>query len=106
MKTERLLGRRLITALILMPLALLCIWVGGRLYAALIAAMTIFLVFEWTRMVDGAELRRAFYVLSATAAGATFFAASGEPAAALLLTALGGFLGTLFAWPRPSPTSW
>lgn len=97
---------RLLTALLLIPLALGSVLAGGRLYAAVIAAMTIFLLFEWTRMVDGAELRRGFYVLSATAASASFVAASGYADWALLIALGGGALATLLEWPKPSPQSW
>lgn len=97
---------RLLTALALMPLALGSVILGGRLYAAVIAAMTIFLLFEWTRMVDGAEMRRGFYVLSATAALAAFLAAGGQPLAAIAAALLGGALATGLEWPKPNPHSW
>ena len=97
---------RLLTAFLLIPLALGSVWAGGRLYAAVIAAMTIFLLFEWTRMVDGAELRRGFYVLSGTAAVASFVAASGYAGWALLVALGGGALATVLEWPKPSPQSW
>lgn len=97
---------RVLTALVLIPLALGSVFAGGRLYAGLIAAMTIFLLFEWTRMVDGAELRRGFYVLSATAALASYLAAGGQPVPALLVALLGGAVATVIEWPKPSPPSW
>lgn len=97
---------RLLTALILIPLALGSVIAGGRLYAAVIAAMTIFLLFEWTRMVDGAELRRGFYALSATTAVAAYLAAGGMAGWALLAALLGGGLATLLEWPKPNPQSW
>lgn len=97
---------RVLTALVLIPLALGSVLAGGRLYAGVIAAMTIFLLFEWTRMVDGAELRRGFYTLSITAALASFFAAGGEPFIALAIALGGGALATVLEWPKPSPQSW
>lgn len=97
---------RVLTALILIPLALGSVLAGGRLYAGVIAAMTIFLLFEWTRMVDRAELRRGFYTLSVTAALASFFAAGGQPLLALLIAIGGGGLATVLEWPKPSPQSW
>jgi len=103
--SSRLLPR-VLTAALLIPLALGSIWAGGRLYSAVIAAMTIFLLFEWTRMVDGAELRRGFYVLSATAAAASFVTSSGHADWALLIAMAGGIVATVIEWPKPSPPSW
>lgn len=97
---------RLLTSLALIPLALGSVIAGGRLYAGVIAAMTIFLLFEWTRMVDGAELRRGFYALSGTAAAAAYFAAGGQPLTALAIAGIGGALATALEWPKPSPQSW
>ncbi|MEO1042313.1 MAG: phosphatidate cytidylyltransferase [Pseudomonadota bacterium] len=98
--------QRVITAAVLMPLALGSVIFGGRLYAGVIAAMTIFLLFEWTRMVDGAEFSRGFYVLSATAAVASYLAAGGEPLFALSVALVGGVIATALEWPKPNPQSW
>jgi phosphatidate cytidylyltransferase len=100
------LPRRLLTALILIPLALGSVVLGGRLYVGVIAAMTIFLLFEWTRIVDGAELQRGFFVLSAAATSACYFAAGGEILAAFLAAALGGALATGSEWTKKNPQSW
>lgn len=100
------LGQRVVTALVLIPLALGSVIAGGRLYAGVIAAMTVLLVFEWTRMVDGAELRRGFYVLSGTAAVASYLAAGGMPLPALAVTFAGGAVATILEWPKPNPQSW
>ncbi|MEO1658322.1 MAG: phosphatidate cytidylyltransferase [Pseudomonadota bacterium] len=98
--------QRVLTAAVLMPLALGSVIFGGRLYAGVIAAMTIFLLFEWTRMVDGAEFSRGFYVLSATAAVAAYLAAGGQPLWALSATLIGGVVATALEWPKPNPQSW
>lgn len=90
----------------LIPVALLAVWVGGPLYSAVVAAMTIFLVFEWTRLVRGAELRRGFYALSLTAIIAVFLAAGGHAWSALGAIVAGGILATFFEWPGRSPDSW
>jgi phosphatidate cytidylyltransferase len=97
---------RIATALVLVPLALAAIWLGGGLYAAVIAAMTIFLLFEWTRLVAGAEFGRGFYALSLTAIVVIAFAAAGRFDLALWSTLGGGVLATVLEWPRRSPDSW
>lgn len=90
----------------LVPLALGSVIVGGRIYAGVIAAMTIFLIFEWTRTVDGAEFSRGFYALSATAAVAAYLAAGGMPGWALAAAFGGGAFATFLEWPKPNPQSW
>ncbi|MEM7741347.1 MAG: phosphatidate cytidylyltransferase [Pseudomonadota bacterium] len=100
------LRQRVLTATVLIPFALVSVIFGGRLYAGVIAAMTVFLLFEWTRMVDGAEFSRGFYVLSATAAVAIYFAADGAPFLALSAAMVGGLIATLLEWPKPNPQSW
>ena len=99
-------GVRVATALVLIPAALLAVWIGGPLYSAVVAAMTIFLIFEWTRLVRGAELQRGFYALSLTAIIAVFLAAGGHVYSALGAMVTGGVLATFFEWPKRSPDSW
>lgn len=94
------------TALVLIPIALIAVSVGGPLYSAVVAAMTIFLIFEWTRLVRGAELQRGFYALSLTAIIAVFLAAGGHTYSALGAAFVGGVLATLFEWPKSGPDSW
>ena len=99
-------GARIATALVLIPLALIAVWIGGPLYSGVVAAMTIFLIFEWTRLVRGAELQRGFYALSLTAIVAVFLGAGGHVWSALGAVAIGGILATFFEWPKRSPDSW
>ena len=68
--------------------------------------MTIFLIFEWTRLVRGAELQRGFYALSVTAIVAVYLAASGHVFSALGAGLAGGVFATLLEWPRRNPDSW
>ena len=97
---------RLATALVLAPLALTAVWFGGRLYAAVIAVMAVFLVFEWTRIVRGAEFGRAFYALAATSIVAAYLSAAGLHGYALLAALAGGAVATAFEWPHKTPHSW
>jgi phosphatidate cytidylyltransferase len=100
------LGYRLLTAALLIPLALGSVALGGRLYVGVITAMTVFLIFEWTRMVDGAEMQRGFFALSVTATAACYLTAAGETSWALMAVAFGGGAATLLEWPKPNPQSW
>lgn len=79
----------------LIPITVGIVVVGGRAYSALIAFMLIILIFEWARIVDRAEFSRGFYMLSVTAIGTVFLAASGAYLWALILALGGGGLATL-----------
>lgn len=44
------LRKRVISALVLVPVALACLWLGGWAWVALVAVMTLGLAWEWSRM--------------------------------------------------------
>jgi phosphatidate cytidylyltransferase len=64
---------RVLSAAILAPLALICIWLGGAVFAALMVAATIGVTAEWVRMVRAGHagaaslLAGAIYILLAGA---------------------------------------
>lgn len=97
---------RVWTALALIPLAIVPVLFGGPLYALVIAGMSVFLIFEWTRLVRRAELQRGFYALAATALVAVGLAAAGRYVSALVAVFVGGLLATTLEWPRRNPDSW
>lgn len=97
---------RVLTAAVLVPLAVLIVVVGGRLYAAVIAFMLILLIFEWARIVDGAEFSRGFYTLSLTAIVTVFLAAGGQYVPALGIALGGGALATILERGRRPAVSW
>jgi phosphatidate cytidylyltransferase len=98
---------RLITAAILIPVAVGVVYLGGRVYSAVIAFMVIILIFEWARIVDRAEFSRGFYTLSVTAIVAVFLAAGGDYLAAIAVALGGGAVATLLEWRRrPAVPSW
>ena len=97
---------RVLTAAVLIPLAVLIVVLGGRIYSAVIAFMAILLIFEWTRMVDGAEFSRGFYTLSLTAIVTVFVAASGLYGWAILSALVGGGLATLMEARRGPSVPW
>ena len=49
------LGRRAISAAVLAPIALACVWFGGVAFLLLIAAATALLVVEWARLCTRAK---------------------------------------------------
>ncbi|MEM9422081.1 MAG: phosphatidate cytidylyltransferase [Pseudomonadota bacterium] len=100
------MGLRVLTAAILIPLSLLAIIIGGPIYSAVIAFMVIVLIFEWTRMVDGAEFSRGFYALSGTAGLAIFVAAGGQYGWALAVALVGGVGATFLEGRRQGWAPW
>ncbi|ADM08569.1 phosphatidate cytidylyltransferase [Parvularcula bermudensis HTCC2503] len=97
---------RIVTAGLLVPLALGIVWWGGPAFSALIAFMLIILIFEWARIVDRAEFSRGFYTLSLTAFATVFFAAGGAYGLASLIAIFGGGIATLLERRRKAAVSW
>lgn len=97
---------RALTAAVLVPLAAGIVIIGGRAYSALIAFMSIILIFEWARIVDRAEFSRGFYTLSITAIGAVYFAAGGHYWTAFILAVGGGAVATILEMRRKPAVSW
>ena len=85
---------RLVTALVLGPLVLACIWLGGHWFTALIAVAVAGLAWEWVRMCGARPGRGGIAVpVAVLAAGA--LAALGQPALGVALLLPGA---TLVFW--------
>ncbi len=52
LKLSRELGLRLASASVLIPLALLCVWLGGVAIALIASACAVLMAFEWARMAE------------------------------------------------------
>jgi len=85
------LRKRVASAVLLLPAAILCIWLGAEAWTALLAAAMAVLAWEWVRLC-GFSTRRlpGMAVPLAVLAGGTFAVAGAHGAALLLL--LGGFV--------------
>lgn len=70
--------RRLASALVLAPLALGLVWLGGYPFAIFVAAFAAAMAWEWVRMSDRDAPPRAFSIATGTAVGAVLLAAGGE----------------------------
>ncbi len=88
---------RLVSAAVLIPLVLVSVHFGGRLFAALVAFACIVMVFEWTRMVERKECSASFYVLSFGATAAMFAGSTGAYLLAYGFCLAGGLGAFLFA---------
>jgi len=68
---------RLISAAFLGPLALGSAYIGGPIFAALLAFILVVMCFEWARMVEGREFGRGYYFLATGGLLAMILAAAG-----------------------------
>ncbi|MEO1040355.1 MAG: phosphatidate cytidylyltransferase [Pseudomonadota bacterium] len=70
--------KRVLSALLLAPFALVLVWYGEQPFAIFVAAFAAAMGWEWVRMSDKAAPPRAFAIATATAVGAALLAWQGE----------------------------
>ncbi len=95
--STRSLLLRVLSALILAPLVLGAVYMGGRVFAALVAFLCVIMIFEWTRMVERREFSASFYVLAASAAISLFAAGSGAYGPAFFIASTAGIAAFFLA---------
>ncbi|MGD0432305.1 MAG: phosphatidate cytidylyltransferase [Acetobacteraceae bacterium] len=83
------LTRRLRTALVLLPVALLCVWVGGYAFLLLVAVACLLLVSEWTTMCGRGITTVSGFAMMTVIAAAAVCGGLGLPAIGLLLVLAG-----------------
>ena len=100
------LRKRILTASVLGPLALLCVWLGGAWWAALMALCVAGLSWEWVKLCGGStrEVPGALVAPSVLAAGAA--SALGRPALGMLILAAGMAATWLAARKARARASW
>lgn len=98
------LVKRIISAALLAPAAIAATYVGGAVFAAVVAFAAIVMVFEWARMIDGRDFTLTFYGLAAAAAAALGLAAAGQYLSAFSICGLGALLAAgLSRWGAKRP---
>ena len=90
------LFQRVVSALLLMPIVIAAIYFGGRYFSAMVAFVSIIMIFEWTRMVERREFSSGFYALATGAALSLFAASSGAYNSAFAICAISGLLAYFF----------
>lgn len=91
---------RLVSAAILIPVALAVVALGGRVFAAFAGLVVLLMAWEWVRLSTGGPLRAGDAGLGAGLAAAAVLAACGEAAGALLAGAAGAIVSGLLAARR------
>jgi len=93
------LGPRAMSAMVLVPLALLCMWAGGWAWAGLVILVTAGLGWEWGHLTDLRPFSPAGLGIPVLAVGSVTLGAYDMWSAALLVLVAGGILCVaLFGW--------
>jgi phosphatidate cytidylyltransferase len=79
------LFKRVVSALILIPIVLAGVYAGGAWFAAMIGFACIVMLFEWSRMVERRSFSNGFYALALCACTVMYFAAAGQYVIALII---------------------
>lgn len=83
------LRKRVLTAAVLGPVALLCVWLGAHWWAALMALCVAGLAWEWVKLCGGSTRRLPGAVVAPAVLIAGAAAVLGQPALGLLILAVG-----------------
>ena len=88
---------RILSAVVLAPLAIFAAYQGGWTFVLFWAVAAIAVLWEWTIMVVGASQRLMFLSCAGAIAIAGFVAGLGRPIVAILMVGLGGLAAAIFA---------
>jgi phosphatidate cytidylyltransferase len=88
------LRKRVLTAVLLAPVALLCVWLGGLWWAALMALCVAGLAWEWVRLCGGSTRSSPGIAVAPVVLAAGAAAVLGQPGLGLAVLAA----GTLATW--------
>ena len=94
------LALRVLSAVVLAPLALFAAYLGGWPFALFWGAAALAVLWEWITLVAGPAYRLMFSSCGAAIVIAGFVAWLGRPVAALLMVGLGAFAAAVFAPPE------
>lgn len=94
---------RVISALVMAPLAIVAAWYGGWLFALFWGAAAVAVLWEWITLVAGREHRLMFSSCASAIAVAALVGWRDRPAVAILVIGLGALAASIFA-PRAKRT--
>lgn len=89
-RSKDTLALRIASAAVLGPAAIGASWVGGPVFAGLVAFLCVLMAFEWARMIERAELTPVFFALGLGGALALILAAGERYELAYLVCAASG----------------
>ncbi|MGD9800275.1 MAG: phosphatidate cytidylyltransferase [Parvularculaceae bacterium] len=90
-RSKDTLALRILSAAFLAPAAIGASWLGGPVFAGLVAFLCVLMAFEWSRMIERTDLSPVFYALAFGAAAALIIASSGRYLIAFLICGASAF---------------
>lgn len=89
-RSKDTLALRIASAAVLGPAAIGASWIGGPIFAGLVAFLCVLMAFEWSRMIERAELTPVFFALGLGGALALILAAGERYELAYIVCAASG----------------
>jgi len=100
------LALRVASAAVLGPAAIFTSWIGGPVFAGLVAFLCVLMAFEWSRMIERAELTLVFFALGVGGAIALILAAGESYELAFLICAASGVAAAIAAMRGSRQWGW
>lgn len=88
---------RVLSALVLAPIAIGSAWFGGPIFALFWAVAAVAILWEWTTVVAGAAARLSFYAGTSAIVLSLVILVRGRPGVAMLIVLLGALAAVVFA---------
>jgi phosphatidate cytidylyltransferase len=105
-RSKDTLALRVASAAALAPLAIGASWLGGPVFAGLVAFICVLMAFEWARMIERAEMTPVFYALGLGGAAAMILAAAEHYAFAYAVCAASGVVAAAATRKRSGKWRW
>lgn len=105
-RSKDTLALRVFSAAVLGPAAIGASWLGGPLFAGLVAFLCVLMAYEWSRMVEGVEMTPVFYALGGGGALALILAAAGRYGLAQAVCVIAGALAAYFSMKGAGRAKW
>lgn len=105
-RSKDTLALRVASAAALGPAAIATSWIGGPVFAGLVAFLCVLMAFEWSRMIERAELTPVFFALGGGGAAALIFAAGENYELAFLVCAASGGVAAIAAMRGSRKWNW
>jgi phosphatidate cytidylyltransferase len=105
-RTKDSLALRIASAVVLGPMAIGASWLGGPIFAGLVAFLCVLMAYEWSRMIEGVEMTPVFYALGGGGALSLILAAAGRYEIALAICVAAGALSAYLSMKGARRAKW
>lgn len=100
------LALRVASAVVLGPAAIAASWYGGPIFPGLVAFLCVLMAYEWSRMIERAQMTPVFYALGGGSAIAMIFAAAGHYLVAFAVCTASGAAAAFASLKRSRNWKW